>query len=69
MDFLKSQFLAAISEHGRVWTAREDAIRAFARWLGFRRSGSVIDETARKLINRLLRDGRLQKDGDSILRI
>jgi len=69
MEFLKSQFLAAISEQGRVWTTREDATRAFARWLGFRRTGSVIGDTARKLISRLLRSGRLEKDGDSIRRI
>lgn len=68
MDFLKTQFLAAISEQGRVWTDREDAIRAFARWLGFRRTGSVIDETARKLISRLLRAGKLETDGNSIRR-
>lgn len=69
MEFLKTQFLAAISEQGRVWTTREDATRAFARWFGFRRTGSVIDETARKLIPRLLRAGRLEKDGDSIKRV
>ncbi|MEO5716003.1 MAG: N-6 DNA methylase [Luteolibacter sp.] len=68
-DFLKTQFLAAISEQGRVWTTREDAIRTFARWLGFRRTGSVIDETARSLIKGLLREGRLEKDGDCIRRV
>ncbi len=68
-DFLKTQFLAAISENGRVWMEREEAIRAFARWLGFRRTGSVIDETARKLISRLLRGGKLESDGDCIRRI
>ncbi len=69
MDFLKSQFLAAISEGGRAWTTRDDAIRAFARWLGFRRTGKIIDETARKLIKRLLREGKLEADADSIRRI
>ncbi|MGL4400849.1 MAG: restriction endonuclease subunit S, partial [Luteolibacter sp.] len=68
MDFLKTQFLAAVSEQGRVWTDRDDAIRAFARWFGFRRTGKVIDETARKLISRLLRGGHLEADGDSIRR-
>ena len=68
-DFLKTQFLAAISAQGRVWTTREDAIRTFARWLGFRRTGSIIDETARSLINGLLREGRLEKDGDCIRRV
>ena len=67
-DFLKTQFLAALSEQGRVWTDRNEAIRAFARWLGFCRIGSKIDETARSLINGLLREGRLEKDGDTIRR-
>ncbi|MEO8614184.1 MAG: hypothetical protein ABI600_03505 [Luteolibacter sp.] len=44
-------------------------IRTFARWLGFRRTGSVIDETARSLIKGLLREGRLEKDGDCIRRV
>ncbi len=40
--------------------------------LGFaakRRTGSVIDETARSLINSLIRAGRLEKDGNAIRRI
>jgi hypothetical protein len=32
--FLKEQFLASLV--GRQWTERDEAIRAFARWLGFR---------------------------------
>ena len=68
MEFLKTQFLAAVSEHGRVWMEREDAIRAFSRWLGFRRIGKVIDETARKLISRLLRGGHLESSGNTIRR-
>ena len=68
-DFLKTQFLAAISEHGRVWMTREDAFCAFARWLGFRRTGSVIEGTARSLISGLIREGRLEKNGDTIRRI
>ena len=69
MEFLKEQFLAAVSEHGRVWMDREEAIRAFARWLGFSRTGAVIEDTARKLIKRLLLNGRLEKDGDRIRRL
>jgi hypothetical protein len=63
---MKSDFLGAI---GRTWTEREDAIRLFARWLGYARTGSVIEETARSLINGLIREGRLEKDGDRIRRI
>lgn len=67
-DFLKELFLAAISQNGRVWLERDDAIRLFTRWLGFRRTGATIDETARSLINGLLRDGSLEKDGQDWIR-
>ena len=65
-DSMKGDFLGAI---GRTWTEREDAIRLFARWLGYARTGYVIEETARSLINGLIREGRLEKDGDRIRRI
>jgi hypothetical protein len=65
-DFLKDQFLASLV--GRQWIEREDAIRAFARWMGFRRTGPAIEDAARSLINGLLRDGRLESDGSQIRR-
>lgn len=64
-DFLKTQFLASL---GRIWTSRDDATRAFARWLGFARTGSAIADTVRSLINGLLREGRLERDADQIRR-
>jgi hypothetical protein len=64
-DFLKQQFLAAI---GRTWIERETAIRDFCRWLGFARTGPVIEDTARSLINGLLREGRLEADSARSLR-
>ncbi|MRD47436.1 hypothetical protein GHT07_09115 [Caenimonas koreensis DSM 17982] len=64
--FLKDQFLAALE--GRRWTDRDEAIRGFARWLGFRRTGPTIDETARSLINGLLREGRLESQGNEVRR-
>jgi hypothetical protein len=66
-DFLKNQFIASLG--GRTWFARDDAIRAFARWLGFARTGSNIEDAARSLINGLLREGRLESDGANIRRI
>jgi len=65
-DFLKDQFLASLE--GRVWKEREDAIRDFARWLGFRRTGPVIDEMARSIINGLIREGRAESQGSLIRR-
>ncbi|MCX6849019.1 MAG: N-6 DNA methylase [Verrucomicrobia bacterium] len=66
--FLKELFLAAINQNGKVWLERDEAIRLFARWLGFRRTGRLIDEQARSLINGLLRDGSLEKDGQDWIR-
>jgi hypothetical protein len=63
---LKDQFLASLSGHR--WVDRDDAIRAFARWRGFRRTGSSIDDTARSLINGLIREGRIESDGGMIRR-
>jgi type I restriction enzyme, S subunit len=64
-DFLKKQFVAAID---RGWIRRDEAIQTFARWLGFRRTGPVIDETARSLINGLIREGRLETEGSELIR-
>jgi hypothetical protein len=64
-DFLKENFLSAI---GRAWIERAEAIQAFARWLGFSRTGSVIEETGYSLINGLLRERRLEADKSQIRR-
>ena len=66
-EFLKDQFLASM--RGRGWTERDDSIRMFARWLGYRRTGPSIDEAARSLINGLIRQNRLESDGSRIRRI
>jgi hypothetical protein len=63
---LKDQFLASLG--GSRWTDRDEAVRQLARWLGFRRAGPAIDEAARSLINGLLREDRLEADGDAIRR-
>ncbi|MGE3843380.1 MAG: type ISP restriction/modification enzyme, partial [Vicinamibacterales bacterium] len=65
-SFLKDQFLASLQ--GRSWTERDEAIRGLARWLGFRRTGPAIEDTARSLINGLIREQRLESDGDRIRR-
>lgn len=65
-DFLKEQFLASLL--GRNWIEREDAVRTFSRWMGFRRTGPTIEGAARSLINGLLREGRLESGGSQIRR-
>jgi hypothetical protein len=64
-DFLKDQFLASI---GRPWVEREEAVRVFTGFMGFRRAGEKIQETVRSLINGLLREDRLESDGQLIRR-
>jgi type I restriction enzyme, S subunit len=64
-NLLKQQFLAAI---GRSWIGRDEAIQNFCRWMGFRRTGPIIDETARSLINGLLRENRIEADGPNLIR-
>jgi hypothetical protein len=66
-NLLKEQFLASLS--GRPWIERDDAIRAFARWMGFRRTGRSIDETARSLINGLVREKRIERNGSHIRKV
>lgn len=66
-DGLKTQFLAALD--GRAWIDRKDATTAFSRWMGFRRTGPRIEEIAASLINGLLRERRLEGDGNQIRRI
>ncbi len=64
--FLKEQFLASLG--GRVWRDRTDATRGLARWLGFRRTGPVIEDTVRSVVNGLIREGRLEARKDEIRR-
>jgi hypothetical protein len=65
-SFLKEQFVACLQGHS--WTDREDSIRKFARWLGFRRTGPAIDEAARSVINGLIREDKLESNGSRIRR-
>jgi hypothetical protein len=65
--FLKDQFLASMDGHS--WTERDESIRRFARWLGFRRTGPNIEDTARSVINGLIRDDKLASTGSQIRRV
>ncbi len=66
-DFLKDQFVASMDSNS--WTERSESIRRFSRWLGFRRTGPNIEDTARSIINGLIRDDRLATMGSQIRRI
>jgi hypothetical protein len=64
-NFLKEQFVASLD---RAWTSREDAIRDFARWMGYSRAGSAIEDVARSLMNGLIREGRIESEGGKVRR-
>jgi hypothetical protein len=65
-DFLREQFVTAMP--GRSWMERDEGIRRFAIWLGFRRASPFIDGATRSVINGLIRDGRLEARGSLIRR-
>lgn len=51
---------------GRTWTDEGEAIRLGARYLGFRRTGSRIDQAFRSAIRGGLRQGTLERNGNVI---
>lgn len=64
-ESLKEVFEAAI---GRTWIDRDEAIRAFARYIGFSRVGKIIKETGNSVIRGLLRQKRIEKDNSNRIR-
>lgn len=68
-DFLKEQFLAALSALSRGWVERDDALQAFKAWMGYGRLGAVIENTARSLVQGLLQQRRLEAQGSQIRRV
>ena len=59
---------ALLNAMGRPWVEREDAIRAAARHLGFRRTGRQIRDAFKSAINGAIRRGLLESDGKLIRR-
>ena len=53
---------------GSVWWDRDDAINKAARYLGFARTGSIIYDAFKSIINGLIREGRLESDPDKGIR-
>lgn len=64
-DELIETLLAAM---GKTWWSREDAVRAAARRLGFRRTGNRSIKAFRSAINGAIRRGSLKVDHDFIRR-
>lgn len=64
-DLLEKYFCAAI---GRVWWRREDAIRAAALYLGFKRTGSAIVKAFEGVIRRGARRRELEQEGGMVRR-
>lgn len=64
-EILKAQLLACL---GRDWVERKDLAPRLARWLGFARTGPIIQATVKSLINSLLRSGDVQKRRDEVHR-
>jgi hypothetical protein len=60
-EMLREALLAAMD---RTWWDREDAMRATARYLGFRRTGSRIKRTLKSIITGLLRMDLLEAEGN-----
>src|SRR5205814_435056 len=56
---------ALLNAMGRPWVEREDAIRAAARHLGFRRTGSQIRDAFKSAINGAICRGLLEYEGES----
>ncbi len=54
---------------GRKWWAREDAIRAAARRLGYNRTGRRITQAFKSAINGAIRRRLLEYDGQLIRKI
>jgi hypothetical protein len=59
---------ALLASMGFSWTERDEAIRAAARYLGFRRTGSAIRSAFKSAINSAIRRGLLEHEGDIIRR-
>jgi len=64
-DLLKECLLAVM---GSNWWEQDDAIRAGARYIGFRRTGPAIVDTFKSVINGLIRQGLLERDGSRLRR-
>jgi hypothetical protein len=65
-DSLKGFLLSVM---GTTWWDQDDAIRAAARHLGFRRTGSAIQEAFKSAINGAIRQGLIEREGSNIRKV
>lgn len=69
-DYSQDECVAALlASMSRGWTEREEAIRAAARYLGFRRTGPALREAFKSAINGAIRRGLLEHDRGKIRKI
>jgi hypothetical protein len=69
-DYSRDELInTLLSVIGVVWWDREEAIRAAARHLGFRRTGSLIRDAFKSAINGAIRRGSIETDEDLIRKI
>lgn len=62
-------YAALLGSMPRGWVERDDAIRAAARYLGFRRTGRAIRDAFKSVINGAIRRGLLEYEGGNIRRV
>ena len=68
-DYSRDELIGTLlSVLGAVWWEREEAIRAAARHLGFKRTGSLIQDAFKSAINGAIRRGSVERDGQQIRR-
>jgi len=69
-DYSRDELIyTLLSVMGAVWWDREEAIRAAARHLGFKRTGRLIQDAFKSAINGAIRRGLLEYDGQLIRRM
>jgi hypothetical protein len=68
-DYSRDELIGTLlSVMGAVWWEQEEAIRAAARHLGFKRTGSLIRDAFKSAINGAIRRDILDRDGNLIRR-
>lgn len=69
-DHSRDELIAALlGSTGNAWQERDEAIRAAARYLGFRRAGRAIRDAFKSVINGAIRRGLLEYEGMMIRKL